>query len=50
MIFFVVVLGTVTVTTNFFVPDFTVIFVVPAFIPFIIPLEDTVATFLLEEL
>ena len=35
MIFFVVVLGTVTVTTNFFVPDFTVIFVVPAFIPFI---------------
>ena len=40
---------TFTVTTIFFLPDLTVILVVPAFFALITPLELTVATFLFEE-
>ena len=43
-------LDTVIVRTAFLLPDFTVILAVPAFTPFITPLDDTVATFLFEEL
>ena len=42
--------GTITVIVTFLLPDFTVILVVPVFIPFITPFDDTVATFLFEEL
>ena len=41
---------TVTVTVYFFLPDLTVIFAFPAFLPVITPLLLTVAIFLLEDL
>lgn len=49
MIAVVFVLGTVTVTVNFFLPDFTVIFALPAFLAVITPLLFTVAIFLVDE-
>ena len=50
VIFVVFTFVTVTVTTVFMLPDFTVIFAVPGFFPVITPLVLTVATALLEEL
>ena len=41
-------LVTVTVTVYFFLPDLTVIFAFPVFLPLITPLLLTVAIFLLE--